>query len=363
MRIPEPLTPDQLYTKCDPEDLPPPGETDEVSDDLGQERALDAIRFGVGIRRHGYNIFVYGPPGTGKYPLARRQIEQAAAAMPVPPDWCYVHNFQETHKPRALQLPAGQGCRLRGDMETLIRELRATIPAAFEERGLPGPGSVPSVPVQPAAGSRVQRAAGARQGPERRPDPHPLGAGPCAHLQGRGRQPRGLSPVARRHAGEDPVRHRGAREGAAGDSQEGAPVGPRAARAVAGPEPGSGQPSGGTVDRGAEQGLRRPSRCHRLHRAGARRPAGERGGIPGAGADGATAGRTGRAAGAVLSPLPGQRHRGQRKARGRARGLRGSAHPRQRHRPHRADGAVRHPHHRLRSHQARRAACRPTAAI
>ena len=132
MRIPEPLTPDQLYTKCDPEDLPRSGETDEVSDDLGQERALDAVRFGIGIRRHGYNIFVYGPPGTGKYPLARRQIEQAAAAMPVPPDWCYVHNFQETHKPRALRLPAGRGCRLRGDMETLIRELRATIPAAFE---------------------------------------------------------------------------------------------------------------------------------------------------------------------------------------------------------------------------------------
>ena len=132
MRIPEPLSPDQLYTKCDPEDLPPSGETDEVSDDLGQERALDAVRFGVGIRRHGYNIFVHGAPGTGKYPLARRQIEQAAAAMPAPPDWCYVHNFQETHKPRALQLPAGRGCRLRGDMEKLVRELRAAIPAAFE---------------------------------------------------------------------------------------------------------------------------------------------------------------------------------------------------------------------------------------
>ena len=52
--------------------------------------------------------------------------------MPAPPDWCYVHNFQETHKPRALRLPAGRGCRLRGDMEKLVRELRAAIPAAFE---------------------------------------------------------------------------------------------------------------------------------------------------------------------------------------------------------------------------------------
>ncbi len=132
MRIPEPLPPERLYTKCDPDHLPPAGETDEAADALGQERALDAVRFGVGIRRHGYNIFVHGVPGTGKYPLARRQIEQAAAAMPAPPDWCYVHNFQETHKPRALRLPAGRGCALRRDMEKLLRELRAAIPAAFE---------------------------------------------------------------------------------------------------------------------------------------------------------------------------------------------------------------------------------------
>lgn len=132
MRLPEPLQPDQLYTKCDPGELPPAGETADGSDDLGQERALDAVRFGVDIRRHGYNIFVHGAPGTGKYPLVRSRIEQAASARPAPPDWCYVHNFQETHKPNALRLPAGRGCRLRRDMEQLIRELRAAIPAAFE---------------------------------------------------------------------------------------------------------------------------------------------------------------------------------------------------------------------------------------
>ena len=130
--MPKPLTPDRLYTKCDPADLPSSREAGAAPDGLGQERALEAIRFGVGIRRHGYNIFAHGAPGTGQYPLVRRQIEQAAAAMPVPPDWCYVHNFQEMHKPRALRLPAGRGCRLRADMEKLIRELRAAIPAAFE---------------------------------------------------------------------------------------------------------------------------------------------------------------------------------------------------------------------------------------
>ena len=52
--------------------------------------------------------------------------------MPVPPDWCYVHNFEEPYRPKALRLPAGLGCRLRADMTTLIEELRSAIPAAFE---------------------------------------------------------------------------------------------------------------------------------------------------------------------------------------------------------------------------------------
>lgn len=134
MPIPEPLKPDQLYTNCDPDDLKLSGggEAAEISDSLGQDRAMEAIRFGVGIKREGYNIFAYGAPGTGKHTLIRRHLDSVAAAMPIPPDWCYVHNFDEQHKPTALRLPAGRGCALRTDMEKLIEELRATIPAAFE---------------------------------------------------------------------------------------------------------------------------------------------------------------------------------------------------------------------------------------
>lgn len=134
MPIPEPLKPDQLYTICDPESLELPGESDKgaSSDNLGQDRAMEAIRFGIGIKREGYNIFALGAPGTGKHTLVRRHLETAAATMPIPPDWCYVHNFDEQHKPNALRLPAGRGCALRTDMEKLIEELRAAIPAAFE---------------------------------------------------------------------------------------------------------------------------------------------------------------------------------------------------------------------------------------
>ena len=134
MPTPEPLTPDRLFTECDPDDIKLPSADDAAvrADSLGQERAVAAVRFGVGIKRHGYNIFAYGAPGTGEHALVRQQIEQVAAAMPAPPDWCYVHNFEEQHKPTALSLPAGRGCLLRADMERLVRELRSAIPAAFE---------------------------------------------------------------------------------------------------------------------------------------------------------------------------------------------------------------------------------------
>ena len=134
MPLPEPLKPDQLYTICDPVTLELSGVGDKGGspDSLGQDRAMEAIRFGVGIKREGYNIFAYGAPGTGKHSLVRRHLETAAATMPIPPDWCYVHNFDEQHKPIALRLPAGRGCALRTDMEKLIEELRSAIPAAFE---------------------------------------------------------------------------------------------------------------------------------------------------------------------------------------------------------------------------------------
>jgi lon-related putative ATP-dependent protease len=134
MPLPEPLTPGQLYTVCDLKDLDAPttGDGTDTSASLGQQRAMEAIRFGVGIKREGYNIFAHGAPGTGKHALVRLHLEETSATMPAPNDWCYVNNFQEQHKPKALGLPAGRGCALRADMEKLIEELRSAIPAAFE---------------------------------------------------------------------------------------------------------------------------------------------------------------------------------------------------------------------------------------
>jgi hypothetical protein len=50
----------------------------------------------------------------------------------VPPDWCYVNNFDDRYQPKVYQLPAGRGRRLQQDMQQAIAQTRHAIPEAFE---------------------------------------------------------------------------------------------------------------------------------------------------------------------------------------------------------------------------------------
>jgi lon-related putative ATP-dependent protease len=105
---------------------------EDVTQILGQERAVEAVQFGMSIDQEGYNLFAMGPVGTGKREVVRQFFERKASEKPVPSDWCYVHNFDQPHKPQALRLPPGRGVKFRKDMEHLVEELRTALSAAFE---------------------------------------------------------------------------------------------------------------------------------------------------------------------------------------------------------------------------------------
>lgn len=130
----ERLDPKALCARCDPAQFTfkTTSELDDLTEVVGQARAMQAIEFGTGICRDGYNLFVLGTPGTGQRSVVRQFIEHKAAMEPVPPDWCYINNFEQHHKPRVLELPAGTGVKLRRDIDQLIEDLRSAIPAAFE---------------------------------------------------------------------------------------------------------------------------------------------------------------------------------------------------------------------------------------
>jgi lon-related putative ATP-dependent protease len=129
-----PLPPEALYQRTDP-DLFSFNTTAELTDSnefIGQDRAIQAIEFGISMKRQGYNIFAFGPTGTGKFSLVRRYVEERAANEPRPADWCYINNFQQPYIPRVLQLPAGTGKQLRGDVQRFTDELRTALSSAFE---------------------------------------------------------------------------------------------------------------------------------------------------------------------------------------------------------------------------------------
>lgn len=100
----------------------------------GQQRAAQAIQFGLKVPHQGYNLYALGSVGIGKLSLVRHFTSQQAAQEAVALDWVYIHNFLEPHKPKALSLPAGRGGQLKADMERLVEEMRASIPAAFESQ-------------------------------------------------------------------------------------------------------------------------------------------------------------------------------------------------------------------------------------
>jgi lon-related putative ATP-dependent protease len=130
----KPLNPEALYERCDPQQFrfETTADLEDLTEIIGQARAVEAVRFGIGIRRDGYNLFCLGPSGVGKHFIVRHFLEQKAATEQTPSDWCYVNNFDDPQKPRALQLPPGQGVTLRQDVERLLQELRSAIPAVFE---------------------------------------------------------------------------------------------------------------------------------------------------------------------------------------------------------------------------------------
>ncbi len=130
----KPLSVDTLYQRCDPAllDFETTDELEDLSEVIGQERAIGALHFGVGIRKKGYNLYVLGPPGLGKHNVVKTYLQTKAAEAPAPADWCYVNDFDDPNRPRALRLPAGRGAALRRDMHHLVEDLLSAIPAAFD---------------------------------------------------------------------------------------------------------------------------------------------------------------------------------------------------------------------------------------
>lgn len=124
----------QLRRVCDARQLKfkTTKELEPLDGTVGQARAVSALEFGLSIEADGFNVFVSGTPGSGRSTELMAQIERIAKARPAPRDWCYVFNFTDPARPRALSLPPGRGHELSHHVEDLVAAVRRDIPRAFE---------------------------------------------------------------------------------------------------------------------------------------------------------------------------------------------------------------------------------------
>ena len=124
---------DALRWTCDPAQLP--FETTETVEPLqsiiGQDDAMDALRFGLETFAPGQNVFVRGLTGTGRLTLVKRLLEEIHPACPLAADYCYVANFERPEAPRLLTLLRGQARLFRDSIDGFIDFLRKDLVPAL----------------------------------------------------------------------------------------------------------------------------------------------------------------------------------------------------------------------------------------
>ncbi|MGM0704365.1 MAG: Lon protease family protein [Bacteroidota bacterium] len=134
MATPDSLSPDRLRRTIDPSafDFITTDTLDADTTVVGQDRAQEALQFGVQMDQPGFNVFALGPNGTGRHRMVRQMLEDAAAESGAPSDWCYVKNMDEERTPRALQLDAGAGADFEAAMDDFIASAQAALSATFD---------------------------------------------------------------------------------------------------------------------------------------------------------------------------------------------------------------------------------------
>ena len=189
---------DKLRWRLDPSILPfdSTSELDPLVEIIGQDRGVEAFRFGMAMEKKGYNIFVTGPAHVGKQSMAQRLLKKFSRKDDVPDDLCYVNNFKDPDAPVLLRFKAG---RRRGR----VQARRERVPGEHQARG-PANIRKPGVRLQQKENYRdprekgpgvLQGAGGQGEGGGLRPDQRPDGRVPAA----------GHSPHHRRQA-RAPVR-------------------------------------------------------------------------------------------------------------------------------------------------------------
>ena len=101
---------------------------------IGQDRAKEAILFGLKCKFPKYNIFLAGATGTGRRSYARNIAKETAMKEPVADDWCYTYNLDAPDKPLAIRFPAGEAEVFAKEIRDLYNKISLRLADVFEQK-------------------------------------------------------------------------------------------------------------------------------------------------------------------------------------------------------------------------------------
>ncbi len=125
---------EKLRWRLDPASLPFETTNDiaPLTEIIGQNRGVEAFRFGMRMTKRGYNVFVTGTAGTGRLTTVKKMLKEMSKEDRIPDDLCYVNNFRNPEEPVLLRLKGGVGIVFKQDAAGLVERLKKEIPQVFE---------------------------------------------------------------------------------------------------------------------------------------------------------------------------------------------------------------------------------------
>ena len=124
----------ELRRRCDPASLgfTTTAEVEPAPVPAGQELAAQALQLAAELDAGGFNAIVTGPAGTGKRAAVMAWLSERARHEPDACDLVYLPNLADPLRPRAVELPAGRGGVLAGDVAALVADATRRLRQAFE---------------------------------------------------------------------------------------------------------------------------------------------------------------------------------------------------------------------------------------
>ena len=136
--FPRPLPVESLRWRCDIDRLPfeSTADVEPIASVVGQDTAVEAVRYGLETNAPGQNIFVRGLTGTGRLTLVKRLLEDIRPYCLELKDCCYVHNFSDPEQPRLITFRAGRGLEFRRRIDRLTDFIRDDLSTALSSEGI-----------------------------------------------------------------------------------------------------------------------------------------------------------------------------------------------------------------------------------